>query len=467
MSKTQQTRVALLALLALAATLLVLYLTRLLVDVLETVRGDVMDTVRKYADQSGLNGFFEPLEEDLEKMMLGLGNEPGEYLGETQDNDPKDPPPLTGADDPDLDEKLQAEQDAAGPAEDEAKQEADAAAELKSEFLGEEVDGNGVLKSVPVPLLPHKEYADVAAPDAAPARQPLRFRLYSHNIKNGAHGKLVIGETPWETRRLSVLNSIRLHAVANTVVLLQEALQFQLNDVLEQLNLFAPKDSPEWVSYGVGRMDGQTKGEYVPILVRPAEWDVVHDNTMWLNEVDTHKGLVGWDAKYPRIATYVTLKHRQSGAYINVFNSHFDHKGKQAREESARLLMAKMGEINAWPSFLCGDLNAVPKDNSYKQLVKAYADVHTLAGTYNRYGHPEYSVTGFLGKYLKDAKRIDYVFAPDYTKRLSEQTCKAVEGRPFFVQLQGYGLLHSKFGGLYMSDHRPVVADFLLGTCPK
>lgn len=405
----------------------------------------MLATMRKYADQSGFNSLFEPLEGDLEAMMLG----PDEFLGDTNEVDLLEDAPKTGADDPDTEE---ADTTLVDDDDDDVSQGGIAAA------ANGEGGEDGLAFAEPASL-PEKEVPEVPSPAADLA--PVAFRIYSHNIKNGDH-KLTLGELGWDLRRTAVAASIRLYAVANTVVVLQEALEFQLHDVLQQLNLFLPADAPEWVSYGGGRIDGRTRGEYVPILVRRSEWEAVHDDTMWLNNKETRKAVVGWDAKYPRIATWAVLRHRATGAHINVFNTHFDHKGKTARIESAKLIMESMS-VNEWPLFLTGDLNAVPDDASYKQLAKNLKDSHKLAAAYNRYGHPDYSVTGFSGRYLRDAKRIDYVFAPHYTRRLSELVCEA-DG-DFYLQLQGYGLMHSKYGGLYMSDHRPVVVDFVLGGC--
>ncbi|GEQ67424.1 hypothetical protein JCM33374_g1089 [Metschnikowia sp. JCM 33374] len=321
------------------------------------------------------------------------------------------------------------------------------------------------LKAMQIPTLPEKQYPEIPPPTKENTKGAMPFRFYSHNVKNGRrHRELDVGEVPWESRKRHVINSIKLNAVANTVVLLQEPLKFQIDDILADLNKFSPKKKPEWRYYGGGREDGLDGGEHVPILVRSSEWNVVYNDTIWLNDLSERSAVIGWDAKFPRIATYVTLQHRESGKYINVANTHFDHQGALARKNSAILLSEKFRTLNAWPSFILGDLNAMPDDESHQELAKSYVDIHKLTPDFSRYGHPDYSVTGFSGKYLSDAKRIDYVFAPRYTKKLSEKLCDSYT-RPFSLQVVGYGLLHSKFGGVYMSDHRPVMADFVMKGC--
>ncbi|OBA19529.1 DNase I-like protein, partial [Metschnikowia bicuspidata var. bicuspidata NRRL YB-4993] len=324
--------------------------------------------------------------------------------------------------------------------------------------------GSALTAPQSVAVVPEPAYPEIAGPSPQTAAGHVAFRFYSHNVKNGLHDDLVPGEMPWDMRKRLVINSIKFNAVANSVVFLQEPLKFQLDDILADLNYLSAPGTPEWVAVGSGRVDGKDVGEHVPILFRPAEWTVVFNDTFWLNDGATRMAVAGWDAKYPRIATYATLKHALSGHHINVANTHFDHKGKTARRESALLLVAKLRSLNLWPLFVMGDLNSQPGDASHREMTKAFVDVHDHVPDFSRYGHLDYTVTGFSGKYLKDAKRIDYIFAPKDTRRLSEPMC-ADPALPYSLQVVGYGLLHSKFGGVYMSDHRPVVADFVMKGC--
>lgn len=364
---------------------------------------------------------------------------PGGYLGDISEIDAGETPPKVSAEDPDLEAGENGENSASG-------------------VYGDDFDPFEVAKmpEVEIPPIP-----------LATIEQPFQFRVYSHNIKNGAHAEYVKGEQPWEERRADVAASIRMHARDSAVVVLQEALLFQLEYILEQLNLFAPKGR-KWAAYGGGRIDGRSIGEHVPVLVREDQWEVPYHDTFWLNEENTRMALTGWDAKYPRICTVATLRHRASGAYINVFNTHFDHKGSDARIQAALLIVERMETLNEWPSLLTGDLNLTPNEDCYETLAESLTDVRTLTAPYNRYGHRLFTVTGFLGGRGTVGQRIDYIFVPKYASRLSQKPCGLRDGKkpgPLYLQVQEYGLLHSKFGGTYMSDHRPVVVDFELGSC--
>ena len=307
----------------------------------------------------------------------------------------------------------------------------------------------------PASILP-VPYAEIQNPEEI---KPLKFRIYSHNVKNGGHSNLVPGELQWKDRYQRIAASIKFNAQENTIVALQEVYKFMLDDILFELNRYGD----EWKAYGAGRIDGEETGEFVPVIYRSKEWEVINQNTLWLNEKDEQRALEGWDAKYLRIVSYVTLCHRETNNFINIFNTHFDHEGSKARLASAKQILKHMTKINAWPSFLCGDLNSEPQEEPYEALSQYLEDLAGLVTKYNHYGHVKSSVTGFEGQVLETGgQNIDYIFAPKYTSKASTKCSKSQSQLPIHLSLLGYGMLHSKYEGTYMSDHRPIVGDFFL-----
>ncbi|EGV63806.1 hypothetical protein CANTEDRAFT_105331 [Yamadazyma tenuis ATCC 10573] len=243
---------------------------------------------------------------------------------------------------------------------------------------------------------------------------------------------------------------------------------------MDELNRFSSKDAPEWAYYAKGRIDGEDTGEFVPILYRPSEWEAVFEDTIWLNDKNERMSLEGWDAKYLRILTFATFKHKQTGNYINVFNTHLDHVGEMARAGSAEVIVQKIQEINKWPSFLCGDLNNEPKGEPYNILTKHLINSAKHTTPFNHFGHVKSTVTGFEGEVLSaGGQNIDYIFAPSYTKKVTHNVNCADTDKyskdpadKLLLRLDQFGMLHSKYNGVYMSDHRPLVADFSLsGKC--
>ncbi|EMG48198.1 hypothetical protein G210_1284, partial [Candida maltosa Xu316] len=157
----------------------------------------------------------------------------------------------------------------------------------------------------------------------------LPIRIYSHNVKNGGNHELVPGEQRWEHRVNPLVASIRFHTLtANPIITLQEVYKYQMLDIMKELNRYEPG---KWEYYGSGRIDGDEIGEFVPILWESDKWELIYSDTMWLNDKDPRSSWEGWDAIYARIVSYVTLKHKSSDVYVNVFNTHFDHIGTQAQ----------------------------------------------------------------------------------------------------------------------------------------
>ena len=124
-------------------------------------------------------------------------------------------------------------------------------------------------------------------------------------------------------------------------------------------------------------------------------------------------------------------------------NTHFDHKGKNAREESARLLRTKVEQLTEnRPAILVGDFNATEDDRPYVELVaKADAALHLVDSF--REVHPkrtadEGTAHEFTGKRTRG--RIDWILHSTHLKSVS---CEIV-----------YTAQEKRFP----SDHFPVVA---------
>ena len=139
----------------------------------------------------------------------------------------------------------------------------------------------------------------------------------------------------WNKRKASLASLIQ-HYDAD-IVGIQEGLHHQVDYLNNTLNGF---------SYvGVGRDDGQQKGEYSAIFYNSDKFKVLKTNTFWLSETP-EKVSVGWDASMERICTYALFENVTSKKQFYVFNTHFDHRGMQARVNSAELIYKKIKEIN-------------------------------------------------------------------------------------------------------------------------
>lgn len=90
----------------------------------------------------------------------------------------------------------------------------------------------------------------------------------------------------------------------------------------------------------------------------------------WLSETPD-KPSVGWDAKYPRICSWAQLQDRNTGNTLYFLNTHFDHVGKQARKESACMIVKWIRRhSDCGETILVGDFNVDQRSESYRELVK-------------------------------------------------------------------------------------------------
>ncbi|MEX2186738.1 MAG: SMP-30/gluconolactonase/LRE family protein [Pirellulales bacterium] len=203
------------------------------------------------------------------------------------------------------------------------------------------------------------EPATEPATEAANVRTELVAMTFNIRYDNRGDGK-----NAWPHRRDDVGKLIARERP--DVVGMQEALSGQIDDLKERLADY------DW--YGVGRDDGQAKGEAVPIFYRRDRFDVLDKGTFWLSETPDEVGSKGWDAALPRIASWLRLRDKKTGKALLFANVHFDHRGPKARLESARLLRRKLLEIaGELPIVLVGDFNASPDSPPYKAMIETAA----------------------------------------------------------------------------------------------
>jgi endonuclease/exonuclease/phosphatase family metal-dependent hydrolase len=243
------------------------------------------------------------------------------------------------------------------------------------------------------------------------------------------------GVNQWSNRKDRVAALIRRNRP--DLVGLQEALRTQLGDLVARL--------PDYEVYGVGRDDGETKGEYSAILVRRTRFEVRASDTFWLSDTPAVAGSKGWDALLPRIATWARLHDRTTGREFVFLNTHFDHRGVQARIQSAAAIKAYLTGVHAatpLPILVTGDLNVEPTSEAFAALTE--------------------------GGFLRDARPADY---PQPTSLGFEANSARVSIIDYI--LHGAGFTADAFevitdhdGRYFPSDHLPVVARMAFASGP-
>lgn len=183
------------------------------------------------------------------------------------------------------------------------------------------------------------------APAAARA-EPVR--VMSFNIR---YGTARDGDNRWDARRQLLVDTIQ--QFDPDLLGTQETLAFQRDQLAERL--------PGYTVFGVGRDDGQAAGEMAAVFFRTERFEQIAGGTFWLSPTPEAIGKKGWDAALPRVATWLKLRDRRAPAAppVLIVNTHFDHQGRTARIESAKLLrrqLETLGQGCRW--IVTGDFNA-------------------------------------------------------------------------------------------------------------
>jgi len=235
----------------------------------------------------------------------------------------------------------------------------------------------------------------------------------------------------WPYRKDNAASQIKFHKVH--VLGVQEALHDQMMDLSQSLS--------QYKYVGVGRDDGKTKGEYSAIFYDSTRLRLLGSSTFWLSLTPEIAGSKSWDAAITRIVTWAKFKDAASKKTFFVFNTHFDHIGKEARRESAKLLKQKVKEIvGNNPVIVMGDFNSKPSDEPIKVLIDAndpgkFIDTKAISIT-PHYG-PQGTFNAFTSKET-DNEPIDFIFLKGKWKVLQHAT------------------LSQTWGGRFSSDHFPV-----------
>ena len=163
---------------------------------------------------------------------------------------------------------------------------------------------------------------------AAPAAE---LTVATFNIRYASRGDR--GNRSWEKRKDLVVETIR--KMNPDVFGVQEALALQMDYLAGRL--------PGYETFGVGRDDGESKGEYSAIFVRKErlERDLKECGTFWLSNTPEKAGSKGWGNQVIRICTWARLVDKKTGQGFYFFNTHWDHRNQPSREKAGRLIAAR------------------------------------------------------------------------------------------------------------------------------
>ncbi len=183
------------------------------------------------------------------------------------------------------------------------------------------------------------------------------LRVMSFNLRYGTASD---GENRWERRREFLVETIR--AFSPDLLGTQETLAFQRDYLAEQLEGYE--------AFGAGRDDGGDRGEMSALFYRSERFEKLSGGHFWLSETPEKPGSRSWDSSLPRMVTWVELHDRrlaEDSPSLWFFNTHFDHRGPQARLESAKLLRGRaLEQAGGGPLIVTGDFNAGEGSEPYR-----------------------------------------------------------------------------------------------------
>ncbi|KAH7103651.1 mannose-6-phosphatase [Auriculariales sp. MPI-PUGE-AT-0066] len=275
-------------------------------------------------------------------------------------------------------------------------------------------------------------------------------------------------ERPWSERRIRVWQ----HLVDEQLdlVCFQETLHRQVSDMHELLG------RTEWEWAGVGRDDGQKRGEYSPVFFRTERFELLSSETFWLSRKHDVPGSIYPGSGCVRMCTCVRLRVKgdPEGRILSVLSTHLDHSSEEQRQFGASMLLARARyeeDTQGAAVLLFGDFNSPPDgadSGAYRVMTGATPPLELEPKFAQKFAVPS-SAPPFklidLRAVTKPAHVVGH-FATytDWTLPSSSGPHARIDfilggsGKPWksLRYKVGENLLDD---GCYMSDHRPVIAS--------
>ncbi len=279
-----------------------------------------------------------------------------------------------------------------------------------------------------------------ASEDAtAQPNNPNALRVMSFNVRYAAAND---GANAWTERKDLVVKVVR--EFSPDLLGTQELMPVQAKYLLEKI--------PGYGYVGQSRRPELVDDEQCGIYYRQERFIPLQQGHFWLSQTPDVPGSRGWDAALPRMVTWTKLYDRRSGRPFYFVNTHFDHRGREARKQSARTLRSFLeSKMARYPVIVTGDFNSGEGSAPYQELLanEGSAQPHApsephigLIDTY-RQVHPqrmdnEGTFNGFNGR--RDGERIDWILVSSD------------------LQVESAEIVSTDFSGRYPSDHFPVTA---------
>ncbi len=271
--------------------------------------------------------------------------------------------------------------------------------------------------------------AFLLAVPATSTAEELHLDVMTFNIRFGtAHDR----QNNWPNRQDMTVRMLQKFDA--DIVGTQELQDFQADFIVRWM--------PEYRWFGPHR--GDALQERSAILYKWREFLPVETGTFWLSETPDVYASQSWDAALPRICTWARFLHVETETDFYVYNTHFDHVGREARRHSMQLILDHIDEhAGDRPVIFLGDFNVTAeRDDVYDMAVTdtGFEDVWLTAA--EREG-PTTTWNAFRELDPESDRRIDWIltrgpFEADYIETItySEDGRWVSDHFPVFARLR-------------------------------
>lgn len=279
---------------------------------------------------------------------------------------------------------------------------------------------------LPAVWLPAMLNSATAAPLAASCRdRPVLAMSYNIRLDTPTDG-----DNAWAFRRDYLIGQIE--TLRPELFGLQEVLPNQRNDLEAAF--------PGFTFVGGGRDDGKLAGESSPLAVDNRVFRITRHGMFWLSLTPGTPSL-GWDAGYKRVVTWARLRRVSDGLQVLAVNTHWDHIGAIARQNSGAMLRdwIARNRSTADAVVVLGDFNTTAEDPAVAQLTTSGVLRDALTASSRAAFGPKLSFNGFDAA-AKEGAIIDHILVSAN------------------VSVASSGVIAQHAAGKVASDHFPVVA---------
>ena len=200
----------------------------------------------------------------------------------------------------------------------------------------------------------------------------------------------------WDDRKGYLCDMIQFEAF--DIFGVQEARYPQVSDMIERM--------PEYAYIGVGRDDGDKKGEHCAIFYLKKKFKVLDQGNFWLSETPDVPSY-GWGAKYRRVCTWGLFQNKQTKEMFYLINTHVNWGESSVKSANMLIEFVNTKCTKTDNVIIMADFNATQESELY-QIITSNGFEDTYESSKYRFA-PTGTGQGFRPYYFT-LRRIDHIF---------------------------------------------------------